>query len=173
MPYCWEARSRCSQFTRARFCIPGRGAWDYYAPHRESALPLTAELSLREAELQEILHKVGVPHAPLATDQEFFDEQSRHNRLAGARIVGEQEAQRLAGKHFTVNRGDLMRERLDLRGADGKIGIEQISGLTAHWFGTVPAVILGGAGTLLVVGIWAWMFPELRAVDSLDAPGNG
>jgi len=50
---------------------------------------------------------------------------------------------------------------------------ECVTSLTALWFGTVHAVILGGAGTLLVVGIWAWMFPELRAVDSLDAPGNG
>ena len=38
---------------------------------------------------------------------------------------------------------------------------------TAHWFGTVPAVILGGAGTLIVVGLWAWMFPELREADKL------
>ena len=36
------------------------------------------------------------------------------------------------------------------------------SGLTAHWFGTVPAVVLGGVGTLVVIGIWAWAFPELR-----------
>src|SRR5579884_2026162 len=41
------------------------------------------------------------------------------------------------------------------------------SGVTAHWFGTVPAVILGGAGTLIVVALWAWMFPELREADKL------
>jgi MFS family permease len=41
------------------------------------------------------------------------------------------------------------------------------SGLTAHWFGTVPAVILGGVGTLVVIGIWAWLFPELRQADRL------
>ena len=39
------------------------------------------------------------------------------------------------------------------------------SGITAQWFGAVPAVLLGGAGTLLVVGLWAWMFPELRRAD--------
>jgi MFS family permease len=36
------------------------------------------------------------------------------------------------------------------------------SGLTAQWFGTVPAVVLGGLGTLAVVALWAWRFPELR-----------
>jgi MFS family permease len=41
------------------------------------------------------------------------------------------------------------------------------SGLTAQWFGTVPAVVLGGAGTLLVIAIWAWLFPELRKADQL------
>jgi MFS family permease len=43
------------------------------------------------------------------------------------------------------------------------------SGLTAHWFGVVPAVVLGGVGTLLVIGLWAWWFPELRSADRLVA----
>jgi hypothetical protein len=43
------------------------------------------------------------------------------------------------------------------------------SGITAQWFGTIPAVLLGGSGTLLVVALWAWMFPELRRADSLRA----
>src|SRR6266536_3043776 len=51
-------------------------------------------------------------------------------------------------------------------GASNELG-EFESGLTAHWFGTVPAVILGGAGTLVVVGLWAWIFPELREADKL------
>jgi MFS family permease len=41
------------------------------------------------------------------------------------------------------------------------------SGVTAHWFGTVPAVVLGGLGTLAVVALWAWLFPELRQADKL------
>ena len=41
------------------------------------------------------------------------------------------------------------------------------SGLTAHWFGTVPAVVLGGIGTLAVIAIWAWRFPELRKANRL------
>lgn len=41
------------------------------------------------------------------------------------------------------------------------------SGLTAQWFGTVPAVVIGGVGTLLVIALWAWWFPELRGADRL------
>lgn len=41
------------------------------------------------------------------------------------------------------------------------------SGLTAHWFGTVPAVVLGGIGTLVVTVVWAWAFPEFRNADRL------
>ena len=51
-------------------------------------------------------------------------------------------------------------------GASNELG-EFESGLTAHWFGTVPAVILGGIGTLVVVAFWAWTFPELRNADTL------
>ncbi|MCU1270909.1 MAG: major facilitator superfamily transporter [Acidobacteriaceae bacterium] len=51
-------------------------------------------------------------------------------------------------------------------GASNELG-EFESGVTAHWFGTVPAVILGGAGTLIVVALWAWLFPELRDADKL------
>lgn len=43
------------------------------------------------------------------------------------------------------------------------------SGLTAQWFGTVPAVLLGGFGTLVVIALWAWLFPELRRAGELNA----
>jgi len=51
-------------------------------------------------------------------------------------------------------------------GVSNELG-EFESGLTAHWFGTVPAVVLGGIGTLVVIGLWAWIFPELRKADQL------
>jgi MFS family permease len=41
------------------------------------------------------------------------------------------------------------------------------SGVTAQWFGTVPAVVLGGVGTLIVIALWAWWFPELRNAGEL------
>ena len=56
-------------------------------------------------------------------------------------------------------------------GASNELG-EFESGLTAHWFGTVPAVVLGGVGTLVVIGLWAWLFPELRKVDQLHPVDN-
>jgi MFS family permease len=51
-------------------------------------------------------------------------------------------------------------------GVSNELG-EFESGLTAQWFGTVPAVILGGVGTLAVIALWAWLFPELRKADQL------
>jgi MFS family permease len=51
-------------------------------------------------------------------------------------------------------------------GASGELG-EFESGITAAWFGTIPAVIIGGLGTLAVVAIWMWLFPPLRKVDRL------
>ncbi len=41
------------------------------------------------------------------------------------------------------------------------------SGVTAALFGTVPAVVLGGIGTLAVVVIWMRVFPPLRTVDRM------
>jgi MFS family permease len=43
------------------------------------------------------------------------------------------------------------------------------SGLTAQWFGTVAAVVLGGVGTLVVVALWARWFPDLRKAGELHA----
>ena len=47
-------------------------------------------------------------------------------------------------------------------GASNEVGQFE-SGITAQWFGAVPAVILGGAGSILVVALWARLFPALRA----------
>jgi MFS family permease len=51
-------------------------------------------------------------------------------------------------------------------GASNELG-EFESGLTAAWFGTIPAVVIGGIGTLLVVAVWIQLFPALRRVDRL------
>ncbi len=42
------------------------------------------------------------------------------------------------------------------------------SGVTAALFGTVPAVMIGGIGTVAVALIWMRLFPELRNVDSFE-----
>jgi MFS family permease len=51
-------------------------------------------------------------------------------------------------------------------GVSNELG-EFESGLTAHWFGTVPAVVLGGIGTLVIIVAWSLLFPELRQADQL------
>jgi hypothetical protein len=52
-------------------------------------------------------------------------------------------------------------------GASNELG-EFESGLTAAWFGTVPAVVMGGLGTLLVVAGWMKLFPPLRRVNTFS-----
>ena len=51
-------------------------------------------------------------------------------------------------------------------GASNEVGQFE-SGITAQWFGPVPAVILGGAGTIAIVVLWNWLFPSLGKVDKL------
>lgn len=43
------------------------------------------------------------------------------------------------------------------------------SGITAHWWGTVPAVIVGGSVTLGVAMLFTMTMPILRGIDRLDA----
>lgn len=51
-------------------------------------------------------------------------------------------------------------------GASNQLG-EFESGLTAAWFGAVPAVILGGVLSIGVTVLWMWWFPQLRKADRL------
>jgi len=74
-----------------------------------------------------------------------------------------------------IDTPDAMRGRLSavnavFIGTSNQLG-EFESGLTAAWFGTVPAVVLGGIGTLVVVVLWMRLFPALRDRDALV--GNG
>jgi MFS family permease len=39
------------------------------------------------------------------------------------------------------------------------------SGVTAAWFGVVPAVLIGGVGTIAVAAIWMRLFPALARFD--------
>jgi len=42
------------------------------------------------------------------------------------------------------------------------------SGLTAAWFGAMPAALLGGVGTILVALLWMKWFPALRNLERLE-----
>ena len=66
-------------------------------------------------------------------------------------------------------RGRVSAVNLIFIGASNELG-EFESGLTAHWFGVVPAVLIGGVGTLAIVALWARRFPEIRHYGELDEP---
>ncbi|HZW23775.1 MFS transporter [Noviherbaspirillum sp.] len=51
-------------------------------------------------------------------------------------------------------------------GASNQLG-EFESGVTAAWFGAVASVLVGGAGTLLIVAVWMRLFPTLAAREQL------
>jgi hypothetical protein len=46
------------------------------------------------------------------------------------------------------------------------------SGLVAALLGTIPAVLLGGIGTIAVAGLWMVLFPELRRIRAFEE-GSG
>ena len=56
-------------------------------------------------------------------------------------------------------------------GASNELG-EFRAGMMASGFGGVFAVVFGGMGTLLVSGLWALGFPQLRKIDTLDVPDH-
>jgi hypothetical protein len=51
-------------------------------------------------------------------------------------------------------------------GTSNQLG-EFESGMTAALFGTVPAVLIGGVGTIGIALLWMRLFPTLRDVDTL------
>jgi sugar phosphate permease len=56
-------------------------------------------------------------------------------------------------------------------GASNELG-EMRAGAMAAVIGAVPAVVVGGAGTIIVAGLWAYIFPALRKIRYLDRRGE-
>jgi len=80
----------------------------------------------------------------------------------------------IRGTLVQVKTPDEMRGRVNavdmvFIGASNQLG-EFESGITAQWFGAVPAVILGGIGAIAATVLWAWWFPALRKADKLVEP---
>ncbi len=51
-------------------------------------------------------------------------------------------------------------------GSSGTLG-EFRAGVVAAWLGAVPSALIGGLGTVVVMLVWMWAFPQLRRVDRL------
>ncbi len=47
------------------------------------------------------------------------------------------------------------------------------SGVLSRFVGPVMAAAFGGIGTIIVTGVWAWIFPALRRADKLDGTPHG
>jgi MFS family permease len=93
--------------------------------------------------------------------------------VAALMLVGGCDTVSVIIRHTMIQLGtpDEMRGRVSavnmiFIGASNEVGQFE-SGITAQWFGTVPAVILGGVGTIAIVAIWARLFPELRQVNEM------
>ena len=95
--------------------------------------------------------------------------------LAALAVLGASDLLSVVIRHSLVQirTPDEMRGRVSavafvFIGASNELG-EFESGVTAAWFGTAPAVILGGVGTCVVVLLSAILFPPLRKVDAPPA----
>jgi len=93
--------------------------------------------------------------------------------LAALALIGACDMVSVIVRHTLVQlstpdemRGRVSAVNMVFIGASNEVGQFE-SGITAEWFGTVPAVVFGGIGTLLVVVAWAWLFPALRRVDRM------
>jgi hypothetical protein len=76
------------------------------------------------------------------------------------------------GSLVQLNTPDAMRGRVSsvsglAISASNELG-ELQSGFAAALLGPVGAVVFGGAGAIMVTGIWAWLFPELKNARTFE-----
>lgn len=93
--------------------------------------------------------------------------------LAALVLVGACDTVSIIVRHTLIQlatpdemRGRVSAVNMVFIGASNEVGQFE-SGVTAAWFGAVPAVVLGGLGAIAVVALWAWRFPALRRVNEL------
>jgi hypothetical protein len=88
--------------------------------------------------------------------------------LAALVVLGASDLLSVVIRHSLVQlrTPDAMRGRVSavhslFTGTSNQLG-EFESGLLAALLGAVPAVLIGGVGTIAVAAVWWWVFPELR-----------
>ena len=81
-------------------------------------LPLPLEGEVGRADDQDALGE--------AAQLQLANEQPRHDRLAGAGIVGEQEAHAGELQQVVVDRLELVRQRIDARDREPEVGVELV-----------------------------------------------
>ena len=74
----------------------------------------------------------------IAPDHELLDVKTGHDRLSSPRIIGKEEAQRLAAQHLFVDGRYLVRKGVHERGMDGEERVEQIGEVDAVGLGDQP-----------------------------------
>lgn len=91
--------------------------------------------------------------------------------LAALAIMGAADMVSVYVRHLLVQletpdaiRGRVSAVNAVFIGASNELG-EFESGVTASWWGTVPAVLVGGFATIAVAALWTWLFPPLRRLD--------
>jgi MFS family permease len=96
--------------------------------------------------------------------------------LAALLVLGASDMVRVYVRHMLVQletpdsiRGRVSAVNSMFIGASNELG-EFESGVTARLFGLVPALVLGGAATLVVVLVMRWRFPTLRTMDRFPEP---
>ena len=113
---------------------------------------------------------------PISSDQRVFrwhDHASLWFSLATLVLLGAADmvSMVIRGAFVQLQTPDEMRGRVGavnglFIGASNQLG-EFRAGVSAAWFGSVPAVLIGGVGAILVTGLWIRLFPALARRDHL------
>ena len=112
--------------------IPSRGFQAIIGENMEGELKALFEFILPL--LYEIAGGNNQAVTQITTNKQFFDEQTRHNRLACAWVIGKQKTEGLFASHRFVDHCDLARQWLDQRGMHGDKQVKKISKMNTIGF---------------------------------------
>ncbi len=112
----------------------------------------------------------------VAAGNQLLHQEPGHDRLARARVVGQQEAKRLARKHRLIDCCDLVRQRLNQRGMHGEHRVEQMRQTDAMRLGNEAEkgpVAVEAPGAALLDYLQAWfVMPVEKYVCHLARRGS-